>query len=120
MPRILPRSLCLSLTLASLAVASMTKFPSPGWDLVLAPETIDSIQQPVPPAPEWGMAYILKRWGDEKVVGHTGGYHGWISGLWRVPRTGDALIILTNGTDADQFLDRLESAWVTRLARSRK
>jgi len=27
---------------------------------------------------------------------------------------------LTNGTDADQFLDRLESAWVTRLARSRK
>lgn len=103
--------------LARFVQASMPAFRRDGDKDVLSDELLRSMLQPADTkTPDWGLAYIIPAFGDGGVFGHSGAYHGWIACVWFVPTTGDALIVLTNGTNADRFLDRIESVWVQDLS----
>ena len=91
--------------------------PGEGDEPILAPATLERMQTPAEAAPKWGLGLNVEHWGGHRVVGHTGANHGWIGSLWVVPETGDGLVLLANGTNADRFFDQLESAWVRFLER---
>ena len=105
--------------LARFASACLSRFPPPGEgdEPILAPATLERMQTPAEAAPKWGLGLNVEHWGGHRVVGHTGANHGWIGSLWVVPETGDGLVLLANGTNADRFFDQLESAWVRFLER---
>ncbi len=98
--------------LARFAIASMPWHRAAAAESVLSKEGLLEMQRPAAHAPHWGLGY--QRWhrSGTQLVGHTGGTFGWISSMMIEPRSGDALILLSNGTEADRFMDRLEDLWV--------
>ena len=100
--------------LARFAIASMTKFST---NPVLKPETIERMQVPVPPGPEtYGLGYAVQERKGVHTVGHGGGNEGWISMLTIAPKTGDAIVILTNGSNGSQLVRPIEDAWIDYMA----
>ena len=46
-----------------------------------------------------------------ELFGHTGGTFGWITALMFNPASGYGMVMLSNGTNADRFMDELEQEW---------
>ena len=101
----------------------MPDFRSPAAEKVLSRLWLEEMQQPetvqdggLDAGTEWGLGTILPDFGAGGVFGHSGGYHGWIACMWFQPELGEGLIVMTNGTNAEKFLNRLESVWVQDMS----
>ena len=100
--------------LARFAIAGMTKFSE---NPVLDPETIERMQVPMPPGPEaYGLGYMVQEHEGFRTVGHGGSNRGWIARLTIAPETGDAIVILTNGSNGGRVTRPIEEAWLGSLA----
>lgn len=98
--------------LARFALASL---PRHGGEAVLTRATLEAMQTPVENSPAYGLGYQLRREGKLQVVGHGGANQGWIAQLSLVPESGDALVVLTNGSNGSAVVGPLEALWLQGL-----
>lgn len=101
--------------LALFACAGLTRFRGEDAPRVLKPETIELMQTGAPASPEWGLGYDVRDVGGLRLVGHGGANDGWMARLTLAPASGDAIVILTNGSNGFRVIDALEKAWVAFL-----
>jgi len=101
--------------LARFAIASLARFPG-GASGVLKPETIELMQSPAPASSAYGLGYEIREEQGVHLVGHGGANDGWMAQLTLAPASGDALVILTNGSNGTAVIRALEPIWIAHLA----
>ncbi len=101
--------------LALFACAGLTRFRDAAAPLVLKPETIELMQASAPASPEYGLGYDVRDEGGLRLVGHGGANAGWMARLTLAPASGDALVVLTNGSNGNALIGPIERAWVEFL-----
>lgn len=98
--------------LGRFAVASLARTDGP----VLRAATLRTMQAPAPSAPRYGLGYEVEPQGGLLVVGHGGANEGWMARLSLVPASGDGIVILTNASNGNALIRRLEQAWLAQVA----
>ncbi len=102
--------------LAQFACAGMTHFRANDAAHVLKPETIELMQSPSPPAANWGLGYDVRDERGLRLVGHGGANQGWMAQLTLAPASGDAIVILTNGSNGNALIGPLLKEWIDSVA----
>jgi len=102
--------------LAQFACAGMAHFRASDAPRVLKPETIELMESPAAPATDWGLGYDVRTERGLRLVGHGGANQGWMARLTLAPDSGDALVILTNGSNGNQLIGPLETLWIDSVA----
>jgi CubicO group peptidase (beta-lactamase class C family) len=97
------------------AQASMSSERSEYATTVLRPETVRSMQQPVPPSPNYGLGYGLATIDETRLAGHGGANDGWQARFLVSPASGDGLIVMTNASLGFEVYDQLFCAWEQAL-----
>jgi CubicO group peptidase (beta-lactamase class C family) len=105
--------------LARFALASMPRWPDAPRG-VLAPETIERMQAAAPNAPEYGLGYQRLEEQGVAFLGHGGANLGWIAQLAFVPESGDALVVLTNGSHGSAVVAPLVRRWLEHVKAERE
>jgi CubicO group peptidase (beta-lactamase class C family) len=100
--------------LARFALASMPRFRQ---EIVLTNATLAQMQTPAENSPGYGLGYEIRKEGALTIVGHGGSNLGWIAQLSLVPASGDALVVLTNGSRGGQISAALERRWLASLTK---
>lgn len=98
--------------LARFAIASMPRFRS---EVVLTNASLELMQTPAENSPEYGLGYQVRSAKGRRIVGHGGSNLGWIAQLSLVPETGDALVVMTNGSRGGYVTTPLETLWLESL-----
>jgi len=93
------------------ARASMSSERAEFRTTVLSPETVRAMQQPVPPASDYGLGYSILVSNGVRTVGHGGSNRGWQAQFLVVPATGDGLIVMTNSTLGFEVHRQLFCGW---------
>lgn len=93
------------------AKASMSSDRAEFRTTVLRPETVRAMQQPVPPASDYGLGYSINASNGLRSVGHGGSNSGWQAQFLVVPATGDGLIVMTNSTLGYEVHRQLFCGW---------
>lgn len=101
--------------LARFAIANMPAFLPEGAPQVLRPETIALMHQPAPASPAYGLGFSVERIDGVLVVGHGGANRGWMAELSIAPELGDALVVLTNGSNGGRLHAPMREAWLVAL-----
>ena len=101
--------------LARFGIASMPAFAPKDSPRVLEKETIALMQTPAPASGEYGLGYeVLQREGIV-TVGHGGSNDGWMARLCLEPKTGEGIVILTNGSNGTRLYLEIEKVWLASL-----
>jgi CubicO group peptidase (beta-lactamase class C family) len=98
--------------LALFAIASMPRFRS---EVVLTNASLELMQTRAENSPDYGLGYQIRSEGKLTIVGHGGSNLGWIAQLSLVPETGDALVVMTNGSRGGFVTAPLEKLWLASL-----
>lgn len=77
---------------------------------VLTPETVRGMRAPVPPG-RAGLGYQQMGYYGIRTFGHGGSNDGWEAMLSIEPVTGDAIVLLSNGSNGEQVLRGLYGLW---------
>ena len=93
------------------AKASMSSERPEFRTTVLRPETVRAMQQPVPPATDYGLGYSVGKVDGSTVVGHGGSNSGWQANFLVIPATGDGLIVMTNSSLGFEIHRQLFCGW---------
>jgi CubicO group peptidase (beta-lactamase class C family) len=93
------------------ALASMSSERRELRTRVLSPETVRSMEQPVPPSPNYGLGYQVIDAGGLRAVGHGGSNTGWQAQFLVIPATGDGLVVMTNSTLGAEVHRQLFCGW---------
>ena len=102
------------LDLAHFAELSITKNPSQ-LNKVLGPETIQLMEQPVPPFSnegESGLGYRFMNYEGFRTIGHTGENEGWSAAMFMHLPTKSGIIMLCNGSNGDRVWFPIYQNWV--------
>jgi|TARA_R110002073_G_scaffold336590_1_gene536600 CubicO group peptidase (beta-lactamase class C family) len=106
--------------LSRFAVASLN--PSePSTQAILKAETIQLMQrkvEPGTPGRSSGLGYQHMQFGPTSTIGHLGSNAGWEAAMFLQPESGDALIMLTNGTNGTQVQRPIFAMWAKTLPRN--
>jgi CubicO group peptidase (beta-lactamase class C family) len=82
-----------------------------GENQVLKPATVESMQQAVLPADDYGIGYDIEEHAGLVMVGHGGSNDGWMARFKVVPATGDGIVVMTNGSNGGLILDAVFCEW---------
>ena len=82
---------------------------------VLRSETLQMMHQPVHPADDYGLGFEIEERDGEILVGHSGSNVGWMARFKFVPKTGDAVVIMTNDSNGGAIRDAVACEWQARL-----
>jgi len=109
-----------ALELARFAKASLPKHRAKlGLDEVLRTATVELMQQPVAPSDSYGLGYAIEDELGLRVVGHGGANEGWMADLAIAPESGDAIVLLTNGTNGRRVHQPVRRLWVDWVRKRR-
>ena len=100
--------------LARFGIACMPSFRSDEAKEVLSDALLRTSLGRAPTIPgNSGYALGTQCWNHDglELFGHTGGTFGWITALMFNPVSGYGIVMLSNGTNADRFMDELEQEW---------
>ena len=64
----------------------------------------------------YGLGYDLFEAGGVKFAGHGGANAGWMARLITAPETGDAVVVMTNGSNGGRVHRAITCAWQTRVS----
>lgn len=87
---------------------------------VLKPQTIQLMQQPVPPASSEGessLGYQIMRYGGLTTIGHTGSNAGWTASLFLDPVSKSGIVMMTNSTNGLPVMIPIYSIWANEVKR---
>ena len=82
---------------------------------LLRHETIEVMHQPVHPADDYGLGFEVEERDGAVLVGHSGSNVGWMARFKFVPKTGDAVVIMTNDSNGGAIRDAVACEWQARL-----
>ncbi len=105
---------------ARFAQASLAEFHDrvEGLRSPLSAASVRTMQTPALASPGYGLGYSVETTRGIEWVGHNGANRGWMARLSLVPKSGDALIVLTNGSRGGAVHSALFDLWIDWLVKN--